>query len=274
MTTDLFLCPHCRAPLTVEGKSYVCPLRHTYDIGKPGYVNLLVSGRPTGDHGDNKLMIAARRNFLGAGYYKTLENTLAELALRYTKDGSVILDAGCGECTYTDGIERALRDTRVGTSVLGLDISREALIIGAKKNPHLALAVATLYHLPLSDGTVDLLYDVFSPFAEEEYARVLKNNGVMILVIPGARHLFGLKEVLYKTPYENEVADTALRKFELLEEIRIEERITLRTREDLMNLFAMTPYYYRTDPAAKESLATHAPLETEISFHVLVYRKK
>ena len=95
----------------------------------------------------------------------------------------------------------------------------------------------------------------------------------MVMVIPGARHLFGLKRVLYDTPYENEMADTALPRFTLLEEIRIEEEITVRTAEDLLNLLTMTPYFYRTDPAAKAALGTHAPLQTEISFHVLVYRR-
>ncbi len=274
MTTDLYLCPHCKAPLRTEGNSYICPSRHTYDIGKSGYVNLLLGHRPTGDHGDNKQMITARRDFLAEGYYRSLQSTLASLALRYAQDGAIILDAGCGECTYTDGIERALRDTRVGTSVLGMDISKEALILGTKKNQNLALAVATLYHLPLADESVDLLFEVFAPFSEEEYARVLKREGIMVMVIPGARHLFGLKEVLYETPYENVVADTALSQFELIDEIRIDERITLRTATDLMNLFAMTPYFYRTDPAAKAALTSHAPLETEISFHVLVYRKR
>ncbi len=273
MTTDLFICPHCGERLSAEGKSYFCPARHTFDIAKQGYVNLLSGHATSGDHGDNKLMIAARRSFLGAGYYASLQRTLAALAVRYAKDRAKILDAGCGECTYTDGIERALRDTRVGCQVLGIDISKEALILGARKNPQLSLAVGTLYHLPLADGSIHLLFDVFAPFCEDEYARVLRSGGIMVMVIPGARHLFGLKRVLYEKPYENEVANTALARFTLLEEIRIEEQITVRTAEDLLNLLTMTPYFYRTDPAAKANLGTHAPLQTEISFHVLVYRR-
>ena len=273
MTTDLFVCPHCGQPLSADRKSYLCPKRHTFDIARQGYVNLLAHRVTSGDHGDNKQMIAARRGFLGAGYYASLQKALAELAVRYAKDGARVLDAGCGECTYTNGIERRLHDTRVGCEVLGIDISKEALILGARKNPRLSLAVGTLYHLPLANGGIDLLFDVFAPFCEEEYARVLKEDGIMIMVIPGARHLFGLKRILYKDPYENEVADTALSRFTLLEEIKIEEQITVRTAEDLMNLFAMTPYFYRTDPTAKATLGTHAPLQTEISFHVLVYRR-
>lgn len=273
MITDLFVCPHCKERLLAEGKSYFCPARHTFDIAKQGYVNLLTGHATSGDHGDNKQMIAARRSFLGAGYYAPLQSALASLAVRYAQNGANVLDAGCGECTYTDGIESALHDTRVGCQVLGVDISKEALILGARKNPRLALAVGTLYHLPLPDESIDLLFDVFAPFCADEYTRVLKKGAIMVMVIPGARHLFGLKRVLYDTPYENEVADTALPRFTLLEDIRIEEEITVRTVEDLLNLLTMTPYFYRTDPAAKAALGTHAPLQTEISFHVLVYRR-
>jgi acetyl esterase/lipase len=107
----------------------------------------------------------------------------------------------------------------------------------------------------------------------EEYARVLRTGGRMVMVIPGARHLFGLKEVLYEHPYENRVQDTAINGFSLTEEQDITKRITLRTEDDLWNLFTMTPYFYRTSPADKERLRARAPLETEISFKILVYKK-
>ena len=93
------------------------------------------------------------------------------------------------------------------------------------------------------------------------------------MVIPGARHLFGLKEVLYENPYENRVQDTAINGFTLAEERDIAERITLKDEEDLWDLFTMTPYFYRTSPADKERLRSCAPLETEISFKILIYEK-
>ena len=42
------------------------------------------------------------------------------------------------------------------------------------------------------------------PFNEREVARVLAPEGSLYTVVPGARHLFGLKEVLYDTPYLND----------------------------------------------------------------------
>ena len=272
MITDLFLCPVCGAPLAAEGGSYRCAARHSFDIARQGYVNLL-TGKHGTQHGDNKEMILGRHAFLSAGYYAPLCRAIAETAARYATPHCRVFDAGCGECYYTAAITARLVEEGVQPTVLGIDISREALALGARQNPALALAVASVYRLPLADSSMDMLFEIFAPHAGEEFARALRPRGKLVMVIPGARHLFGLKEILYKTPYENEVADTALPGFNLLNAEDIEERITLRTNEDVWNLFTMTPYFYRTSPADKEKLRACAPLETEISFKILTYEK-
>ena len=272
MITDLFCCPICGETLIAEGGSYRCAARHSFDIARQGYVNLL-TGKHGAQHGDNKEMLLARRAFLSAGYSAPLVEAVAETAARYAPPICRVLDAGCGECHYTAAIAKRLAERGIDATILGVDISREALALGARQNPNLALAVASIYRLPLADESVDMLFEIFAPHSGEEFARVLRPRGKLIMVIPGARHLFGLKEILYKTPYENEVADTALPDFNLLNEENVEGRITLETNEDVWNLFTMTPYFYRTSPADKEKLRAHASLETEISFKVLTYEK-
>ena len=272
MTTDLLCCPVCAAPLVPQGNSYICPARPTFDIARQGYVNLL-TGRAAQQHGDNKEMILARRDFLAAGYYEPLMREVAEAACHYATPGCRLLDAGCGECSYTDRIDRALTAAAIPHEILGMDISREALAIGGRKNKGLALAVASLYHLPLPDESIDMLFEIFAPHCGEEFLRVLRTGGRLVMVIPAARHLFGLKEVLYATPYENEVKDTALDGFCLSEQRSIRETVTLQNETDLWNLFTMTPYFYRTPPEAKEKLRQTAPLTTEIAFELLIYEK-
>lgn len=271
MITHLFCCPLCRAPLTPVGGSYVCPNRHTFDIARRGYVNLL-SGRTTKQHGDNKEMIQARHDFLSAGYYETLMQAVTNVACRYTPNNAKLLDAGCGECSYTRRIAKALDDASCSYEMLGIDISREALAIGAGACRKAALAVASLYHLPLADESIDVLLEIFAPHCEEEYRRVLKPGGTLIMVIPAARHLYGLKEALYETPYENIVADLTLTDFAMMEQTSIRSKITV-TNDDLWNLFTMTPYFYRTAPQAKEKLRQRTHLQTEIAFELLVYKK-
>lgn len=61
---SIFICPVCGEKLDRSGKSYICPNRHTFDMAKSGYVNLLPTNNSGSVHGDNKLMLRARREFL------------------------------------------------------------------------------------------------------------------------------------------------------------------------------------------------------------------
>ena len=56
--------------------------------------------------------------------------------------------------------------------------------------------MASVYRLPLPDGSVDLLTNVFSPLAAEEFARVLRPGGAFLYVVPAPEHLWEMKQVL------------------------------------------------------------------------------
>ena len=134
--------------------------------------------------------------------------------------------------------------------------------------------MASLFHLPCAENSADVLTDVFAPIVPEEFFRVLKPGGVMILAVPGARHLYGMKEVLYKEPYENEEHDTAYDGFEYLGRVCVQKFITVNGQENIEALFSMTPYYWKTDVKGGERLRALDVLGTEIKFDFLVYRKK
>ncbi len=264
-----FVCPKCKAPLAIgEGGVAKCALGHSYDRARAGYYNLLLeaSGKM---HGDNIEMVRARRDFLDTGAYFRLADAVASLASRYLS-GTRVLDIGCGEGYYTNIIEERLRER--GARVSAFDISRDAVKYAAKKNPNLSLAVASAYHMPLADGSVDLAVNMFSPLAREEVVRVLRTGGIFILAIPDEDHLMGLKRTAYKTPYKNTPADPALSGFELLGTERISYELTLRGGE-IRDLFMMTPYAYRTGKEERERVLSLAELTTEIAFIIFVYRR-
>ncbi len=269
-----FICPKCKGKLTIlPDKRAVCSLGHSYDAAKEGYYNLLIKSSG-GVHGDNREMVLARREFLGSGAYLPLAERLCESVLRYADPGSVILDGGCGEGYYTDIIERRLSEAKISASVLGFDISKDAVRYAAKKNRALSLAVASSYDMPLSDGSVDILINVFSPLAISETKRVLRAGGKFIMAIPDENHLFGLKSVLYEKPYKNTVESSALDGFSLLSEEKISYKLRLDTPEKISSLFMMTPYAYRTPPRARERLLSLSSLETEIEFIVFTYERE
>lgn len=264
-----WLCPVCGESLRNDGRSYICSSGHCFDIAKSGYVNLILSNKSL--HGDDREMIRARHAFLSSGHYGILRDALCDTlrGLSLGRRASVILDAGCGECYYTE----AVKSTFPESEVLGIDLSKDALAIGGKRCAGIRLAVASVNAVPLRDSCCDAVLSVFSPLAAAEFRRVLKPDGVLIHVIPLARHLYAMKQILYSDPYENTEVRDAPEGFELMSERRICGNIHL-THGELENLFTMTPYFYRTSDAGKKRLSKIESLDTEIGFGINVYRKK
>ena len=268
-----FICPVCRGKLNKNDTgSVVCSLGHSFDRSKYGYYNLLV-GASLGCHGDNREMILARRSFLETGAYSPLAEEISSLVREYIGEGRVILDVGLGEGYYTSRVFESLRAIGKGVELLGFDISKEAARYSARRVKEATIAVASAYNIPLPDGVCDLVLNIFSPLAREEIYRVMTPHAKFIMAIPDKRHLFGLKSVLYETPYENSPDSPDLQGFTLIETRRVAYTLTLDTKEKIKSLFMMTPYAYRTREEAKARLYELDTLSTEIEFIIFVYEK-
>ncbi len=151
------------------------------------------------------------------------------------------------------------------------DLGKEMVRLAAKRGDA-TYFVANMKDIPVADGAFDMVTELFAPFNEREFARVLAPEGSLYTVVPGARHLFGLKEVLYDTPYLNDEKLPKTTELELVGTQRVSANITLQTQADIEAVFQMTPYYYRTRPADKERLANLDTLQTDIDFIIAEYR--
>lgn len=261
----ILICPVCHEKLSVSGKSYICSKRHSFDISKSGYVNLLLS-KHSGKiiHGDNKMMVQARRNFLEKGFYMPLRNAVCEQVTE-----GIILDAGCGEGYYTSGVQDSLNNSEI----YGIDISKTAVELASKIYKNITFVTASVFHIPVADNSCDSLLTIFSPYCGNEFQRVLKNGGKMIMAIPSEMHLWELKKAVYDTPYKNEVKPYELEGFNLLSKKHINYKFLLDNQQDIQSLFSMTPYYYRTGKIQQERLALLDNLEITADFELLTYQK-
>ncbi|MBR1591666.1 MAG: methyltransferase domain-containing protein [Ruminococcus sp.] len=269
MKNKIFTCPVCGQVLEFSEKSGICPKQHLFDRAKSGYVNLLLSkhiGKTV--HGDNKLMVKARREFLDRGYYSPLCEMLCDTVRRYADDESVILDAGCGEGYYTDAVKKS-----VSAEIFGIDISKTAVDYAAKRSRDIFFAAASVFHIPVRSLSCDILISLFAPYCGEEFSRVLKNHGIMIMAIPSENHLWELKKAVYDTPYKNTVKPYELQGFDFIGSERISFETELNSPQDIRSLFSMTPYYYRTGRKEQERLEALQKLETQCDFELLTYRK-
>ena len=271
---SLFRCPICASPLLREEKTYRCEKNHSYDLSKEGYTHLLPPNRKhSAAPGDDKGMAAARREFLSKDYYRPLKEALCALALTHTGDSPALLDTGCGEGYYTSAVYRALADKGKTPRMAGTDISKFILRYAAKREKEIEWAVASSYHLPVEDESIDLLLNCFSPLALEEFQRVLKPGGTFLYVVPAAKHLWELKEVLYENPYPNEEKETPYEGFAYEAIVPVEAEITLESQADIHALFQMTPYYWKTPKAGSDRLAALDTLTTRIAFRIHIFQK-
>lgn len=270
---SLFRCPLCASPLTREERSYTCPRRHSFDIAREGYVHLLPADKLHSRHpGDDKEMVAARTRFLDGGFYAPLREALCRLTAEHLPEGGVLLDVGCGEGYYTAGVAAALTAAGRSARIAGVDLSKPSLKKAAKRLRSAEFAVASVYHLPLAGESVDLILNCFAPLALEEYLRVLKPGGIYLYVTPAAEHLWELKQVLYEKPYLNVEEHIPYEGLEHLEVIPV-ETVLRAEGAALMDLFRMTPYYWKTPRAGKERLGATQQLDVTAAFRIRVFRK-
>ena len=272
------LCPVCQTPITTTEDGGVCRKGHRFDRARSGYMHLLPANRKHAKNpGDDKLMVDARRKFLDKGYYRHLADTVSRLAGEWLANlphqTPCVLDAGCGEGYYTTLLYDALCQRGMEPDILGVDISKLALDKAAKRQKAIFYVVASVFHLPVPDACCDLLCSLFSPYCSEEYQRVIRPGGAMLLVIPGENHLWELKQAIYERPYKNQVKPFALEGFTLLDHMQVHDTIYLAEHNDIENLFKMTPYYYKTSEQDQARLLGREELTTQIEFEVLLYRK-
>ena len=272
--TDL-ICPVCGCRLHRVSNSLRCENRHSYDIARQGYVNLLMSNKSSlKHHGDDKLMVNARRDFLDRGYYAPLGDAVVRAVLSCADSTPHIADSGCGDCWYTVRVCDALTAAGKSPVITGIDISKDALIAGGRRSRDITLCVASASRLPIRTGSADILLNIFSPLEPEEFARVLGDNGRLIRAIPMERHLWTLKKVIYDRPYENPPAELGVPGFELESTAEVLEAVTINDAEDIQNLFKMTPYYYKTGREDQEKLLSLNTLTVELEVIVAVYKKQ
>ncbi len=263
-------CPKCRKPLIKKDNVYLCEMGHSYDISKEGYVNLLLANKKNSLlPGDNKEMVFAREQFLNKGYYLNLLNEISKYLNDNFSDSLTLLDGGCGTGYYSIHVKEKFKGC---IDLIGVDISKFAVQKAAKKDKNATFLVASTFDLPIEDKTIDVILNIFSPKAIDEYKRVLKNDGILIQVMPGEKHLIELKKILYKdSTYENEV-EYEYGDFRLKDKKSITYEIDV-DKEDLMHLFTMTPYLYKTKLEDIKSLDEIDKLKITIDFVIAIWQK-
>lgn len=263
------ICPVCGEKLNRQDRSYVCPNRHSFDMARQGYVNLLtVQQKHSLNPGDTREQVLSRRAFLEAGYYGPILNTLIETAKELGITGPII-DVGCGEGYYSAQLAAALN-----AELMGFDISKEAVRCAAAKYKGPLWLTATASHIPVEKGSAQLLTSLFALTLPEEFARVLSDEGYYFQVLACQDHLLGLKSIIYdELKFKEKDSVPELPGFVLHKSVPIRFTFTVEG-EQIQNLFSMTPHVFRIGKEGAERLKNTKILTDTASCVLNVYCKE
>ena len=265
----MIICPLCQQPLIRSEKQWACANRHSFDIAKQGYVNLLpVQFKKSLNPGDTPEAVQARREFLAAGYYQPLCDAIKTLVA--TLQPQVILDIGCGEGFYTSQL------SALAAQVIGVDIAKPAVQIAAKRDPSVCWLVASAAKLPLADSSMDLACSFFSPLPLEEMQRVLKPGGHVLMVSPAPMHLLAMREALFEQVQAHEPEKFIQHlsgSFELVQEQSLDYALQL-PQTALQQLVAMTPYAWKAKAERRQQLEARDGFSTRASFQMYLFKKR
>lgn len=214
-------CPLCRDGFSPQPGALRCGNGHHFDLAKQGYV-FLGTGKKLPE-GDTATMVEARCAFLGAGHFAPLTEAVAQAAA-----GDLIVDLGAGPAHY---LAAALHRHEAAQG-LAFDVSKPALRRAARAHPRGGAVLADTWgSLPLADASVDTILNIFAPRNGSEMLRVLRPDGLLVVVTPQPEHLGELRErlgLLAVDESKQERLSQALQGFTLVSEAAIEWRMDLR----------------------------------------------
>lgn len=207
-------CPVCDQPLFFgagERKTLTCSSGHRFDAAKQGYFNFL-TGKGTNFLEDTVPMVQARDDFQSTGHYSPLAARLASLiAEHHHNDVLDILDAGAGTGYYLGEILR--HSPTSAQDALALDISRYAMRRAAKVPSTLAFVWDVWRRLPTADASRDVVLNCFAPHNPAEFRRVLRKDGLCLVVTGEPGHLNEVIEPLGMLSVAEGKKDSLVEKF-------------------------------------------------------------
>lgn len=263
----------CGLALAPEARIYTCPRRHSFDIARSGYLNLLQpQDRRSPAAGDRAEVVAARARLIERGIGTDVIAALTARAGELAQDpDSVTVDLGSG----TGNLLAAFTQGRPARAI-GIDLSAAAAEHAARRFPDLLWVVANAdRRLPLLDASVHLVFSLHARRNPRECARVLAPGGLLSVAVPGPDDLQELRAATQgrATPRDRAASVIAEHSaaFILTDRLAVRRQLTLGA-EPLRDLLRTTYRGERTSMMARASRLT--TLEVTFASDLLLFVRR
>lgn len=241
-SNQFFQCPICKENLSFNENSLICCNGHNFDISKKGFVDLILNNKQQKNYDlesfENRHLVLER------GMYDHIANKLVKLVMDLKL--SNILDVGCGEGYYSKKISQIINN------ILAFDISKDSIQLAAKGiNTPVKWFIGDLAHLPIQNGVINGIIDVFSPANYDEFNRILSPDGYVLKVIPNQYHVQELRQQaqgqLKQPKYSNKkVLDYFEEHYQIMDQIDATQTYTV-SKEERAAFINMTPLLFNVD---------------------------
>jgi 23S rRNA (guanine745-N1)-methyltransferase len=275
----VFACPVCGEALALGAHAAVCPRAHSFDRARNGYFNLLLA-KQSAEPGDSALMLQSRRAFLHAGFYNQMSQATnaAVVQIVAPRSHAHVADVGCGEGFFTARLKRALDEAVPSPPICyGVDISRPGVKMATSLDRGIHWAVASLHHSPFMPRSLDVVLSMFAPIDAADVRRVVRDVGALVTVTPGPDHLDGLRAVIYSDVQPHPSMPALMAEDTLFEQsgsTRVRYPIVVDSSAQIMNLLAMTPYYWNISRETRARVEALTRLELTVDAYVSVFRPR
>jgi len=186
----MLLCPvrGCHMPLVGEKRRRLCPRKHSFDVARSGYINLLQpQERRSAQPGDTPAAVAARRRLHDRGFTQPLLRGIA--AIIDASPADTVLDAGCG-----DGFYLGTLALETGFDAHGIDISVSAADAAARRYPGCEWIVANADRfVPYADRSFSIVLSITARMNAQEFRRVLRDDGRLLVALPAPQDFVELR---------------------------------------------------------------------------------
>ena len=272
-----FQCPICDKPLHQHQASqgYYCDNKHHFDRSEQGY---WVFAKPQKQKpvGDSRQLMRSKRFLLGSGIFSPVIEAVADtIAKRFANVSAIsLLDFDAGDGYFLRALAPQLSAIAPSMAVqpYGVIDAENAIFAAAKAQTPGWLCLGSTKKLPFADDNFDLVTVFDKPLKGKEWLRVVKPDGLVLLVIPGPRHLWQLKGHVYPDLTEKPFAPNLPSQVTILHTESVS--FTLQVNgEQAITLLEMTPFAWRANDKVRHTIG-HSQFDSlEVDYRVLLVKR-